>query len=161
MTREQFISLVGQEQESLRRFLLVLCCGDSAKADDLAQETLLRAYVASGSFLGLSKFRTWLFRIGYNCFIDSVRRPMPDKVALDDPQAVNIRNAETADGQFRYQQLYQALKRLPERERACICLHYFEELPVKEIARILHIPSGTVKYHMSVGRSRLKTYLSL
>lgn len=161
MNREEFIELVTQEQESLRRFLLALCCGDSAKADDLAQEALLRAYVSSGSFLGLSKFSTWLFRIGYNCFIDSLRKRMPDKTSLDDPAAINVSNSESADAAFRYQQLYQALERLPEKERACISLHYFEDLPVKDIARILHIPSGTVKYHLSVGRTHLKSYLSL
>ena len=67
MTQERFISLVRTEQEPLRRFLLALCGGDAALADDIAQDALVRAYVASGSFLGLSKFSTWLFRIAYNC----------------------------------------------------------------------------------------------
>ena len=55
MTRERFIDLVRVEQESLRRFLLALCGGDASLADDIAQDALVRAYVASGSFLGLSK----------------------------------------------------------------------------------------------------------
>ena len=63
MSPERFIDLVRAEQESLRRFLLALCGGDSQEADDIAQDALVRAYVASGSFLGLSKFSTWLFRI--------------------------------------------------------------------------------------------------
>ena len=67
MIEERFIDLVKVEQEPLRRFLLALCGGDSALADDIAQDSLVRAYVASGSFLGLSKFRTWLFKIAYNC----------------------------------------------------------------------------------------------
>lgn len=54
MTRERFIDLVRVEQEPLRRFLLGLCSGDGALADDIAQDALVRAYVASGSFLGLS-----------------------------------------------------------------------------------------------------------
>lgn len=161
MGREQFIDLISREQESLRRFLLALCCGDSAKADDLAQETLLRAYVSSGSFLGLSKFRTWLLRIGYNCFIDSIRKRMPTKTGLDDPAAIAIPDANSADAQFRYEQLYRALAKLPEKERACISLHYFEDLAIKDIAQILHLPTGTVKYHLSVGRAHLKTYMSL
>ena len=50
MSPERFIDLVRAEQESLRRFLLALCGGDSFEADDIAQEALIRAYVASGSF---------------------------------------------------------------------------------------------------------------
>ena len=75
MTRERFIDLVRVEQESLRRFLLALCGGDASLADDIAQDALVRAYVASGSFLGLSKFSTWLFRIAYNCYVDHHRKP--------------------------------------------------------------------------------------
>ena len=63
MSPERFIDLIRAEQESLRRFLLALCGGDESLADDIAQDALVRAYVASGSFLGLSKFSTWLFRM--------------------------------------------------------------------------------------------------
>ena len=61
MSPERFIEDVRAEQESLRRFLLALCGGDAPLADDIAQDALVRAYVASGSFLGLSKFSTWLW----------------------------------------------------------------------------------------------------
>ena len=60
---------------------------------------------------------------------------------------------------FKYQQLYQALDSLQEKEKAAIILHYFEDLSIKEIASILQIPSGTVKYHLSTGRTRLKSLL--
>ena len=50
MSPERFIDLIRTEQESLRRFLLVLCGGNSQEADDIAQEALVRAYVSSGSF---------------------------------------------------------------------------------------------------------------
>ena len=80
MTQERFISLVRAEQKPLRRFLLALCGG----ADDIAQDALVRAYVASGSFLGLSKFSTWLFRIAYNCYIDHCRKARPEQTSVDD-----------------------------------------------------------------------------
>ena len=124
MTRERFIDLVRAEQEPLRRFLLGLCCGDDALADDIAQDALVRAYVASGSFLGLSKF-------------------------------------STSDSRFRYQQLYQALERIPEKEKVAIVLFYFEDKSIKEISAILDMPAGTVKYHLSSGRGHLKQYIQL
>ena len=159
MTEERFISLVRAEQEPLRRFLLALCSGDGALADDIAQEALVRAYVASGSFLGLSQFSTWLFRIAYNCYIDHCRKAKTTQVPVD--EALAIPSGDASDASFRYQQLYQALERLPEKEKAAIALFYFEERSIKEISAILGIPSGTVKYHLSLGRNHLKQHIRL
>ena len=159
MTRERFISLVRTEQEPLRRFLLALCGGDAALADDIAQDALVRAYVASGSFLGLSKFSTWLFRIAYNCYIDQCRKAKPEQVSFED--ALNLPAEDASDASFRYQQLYQALERLSDKEKAAISLFYFHDLSIKEIASILGIPQGTVKYHLSMGRTHLKQHIRL
>ena len=161
MTQEQFIDLVRTEQEPLRRFLLALCSGDQALADDIAQDALVRAYVSSGSFLGRSKFKTWLFRIAYNCYIDNFRKKTPVRVDPDSYEAQNQPSGDSADSRFRYQQLYQALDRIPEKEKAAIVLFYFEDKSIKEIATILDMPSGTVKYHLSVGRNHLKDYVSV
>lgn len=159
MSPERFIDLVRTEQESLRRFLLALCAGDSFEADDIAQDALVRAYVASGSFLGLSKFSTWLFRIAYNCYIDRKRRPDRKTTDLDSAEVLQIAATDETDAAFKYQQLYNALDKIPDKERAAIILHYFEELSIKEIASILQIPAGTVKYHLSNGRNHLKSIL--
>jgi RNA polymerase sigma-70 factor (ECF subfamily) len=159
MTRERFIDLVRVEQESLRRFLLALCGGNAFEADDIAQDALIRAYVASGSFLGLSRFSTWLFRIAYNCYIDRYRKPRTETVPTDTPHALNVTSGEETDAGFKYQQLYQALDSLQEKEKAVIILHYFEDRSIKEIASILEIPSGTVKYLLSTGRAHLKSLL--
>ena len=159
MSPERFIDLVRAEQESLRRFLLALCGGDSQEADDIAQDALVRAYVSSGSFLGLSKFSTWLFRIAYNCYIDRCRKIKPETIQPDSPQALDIPATDETDAAFKYQQLYMALDRLPEKEKASIILHYFEDRSIKEIASILEIPPGTVKYYLSIGRNHLKDLL--
>jgi len=161
MNQERFISLVKAEQEPLRRFLLGLCCGDDALADDIAQDALVRAYVASANFLGLSKFSTWLFRIAYNCYIDHCRKPGKDYASLESREALSVQSGDASDASFRYQQLYQALDRIPEKEKAAIVLFYFEDKSVKEISAILGIPAGTVKYHLSCGRGHLKEHISL
>ena len=159
MTRERFISLASAEQEPLRRFLLALCGGDAALADDIAQEALVRAYVASGSFLGLSRFGTWLFRIAYNCYIDHCRKARPSQAPVE--EAADLPSGDTSDQAFRYQQLYQALKLLPEKEKAAISLFYFEDRSIKEIATILGMPPGTVKYNLHMGRTHLKEHIQL
>ena len=159
MTRERFITQVRQQQEPLRRFLLALCGGDAALADDIAQDALVRAYVASGSFLGLSKFSTWLFRIAYNCYIDHCRKAAPEKAPVE--EAANLASGDSSDKNFRYQQLYQALDRLPRKEKAAIALFYFEDRSIKEISAILDMPQGTVKYQLSMGRQHLKQHIQL
>lgn len=159
MSPERFIDLIRVEQESLRRFLLALCGGDGSLADDIAQDALVRAYVASGSFLGLSKFSTWLFRIAYNCYVDYHRRPKLETVSSESAQAISIPASEETDAKFKYQSLYQALESLPEKEKASIILHYFEDCSIKEISSILQIPQGTVKYYLSIGRNHLKSIL--
>ena len=159
MTQERFISQVRDLQEPLRRFLLALCGGDAALSDDLAQDALVRAYVASGSFLGLSKFSTWLFHIAYNCYIDYCRKAKAAQVPVD--EALAIASDDSSDAAFRYQQLDRAMDLLPEKEKAAIALFYFEDRSIKEIASILGIPSGTVKYHLSLGRNHLKQHIQL
>ncbi len=158
MTRERFISEVRACQGRLRRFLASLC-GDAALADDLAQEALVRAYVSSDRFIG--NFKAWLFRIAYNCFIDNLRRVPAPAAPLDAPEALHVSDGATSDASFRHEELRRALTRIPEKERTAIVLHYFEDLPVKDIATIMQIPAGTVKYHLSVGRDHLRQHIRL
>ena len=158
MTRERFISEVRACQGRLRRFLTSLC-GDSALADDLAQEALVRAYVSSDRFIG--NFKAWVFRIAYNCFIDNLRRVPAPAASLDSPEALHVADGSASDSSFRHEELRRALTKIPEKERTVIVLHYFEDLPVKDISAIMQIPAGTVKYHLSVGRDHLKQHIRL
>ena len=158
MTRERFISEARACQGQLRRFLASLC-GDTALADDIAQEALVRAYVMSDRFSG--NFKAWLFRIAYNCFIDNLRRVSPPAVDLTAPETLHVAGNEESDAAFRHEDLKRALSRIPEKERTAIVLHYFEDLPIKDIATIMDIPAGTVKYYLSVGRNHLKEHIRL
>ena len=158
MTRERFISEVRACQGRLRRFLASLC-GDAALADDIAQEALVRAYVSSGRFVG--NFKAWLFRIAYNCFIDNLRRVPAPSADIESPEVQHVADGSASDAAFRHEELRRALTRIPEKERTAIVLHYFEDLPVKEVAAIMQVPTGTVKYYLSVGRDHLKQHIRL
>ena len=70
MNREEFIKLVSREQESLRRFLLALCCGNREEANDIAQETLVKAYLSVSHYQDEGKFNAWLYKIAHNTFLD-------------------------------------------------------------------------------------------
>ena len=93
---------------------------------------LVRAYVASDRFIG--NFKAWLFRIAYNCFIDNLRRMPAPAVDIDSPEARRVAGDATSDATFRHEELQRALAQIPEKERTAIALHYFEDLPIKEIA---------------------------
>ena len=158
MTREEFITLATAEQESLRRFLLSLC-GDPAEADDIAQDALVNAYVASSSFRGSARFSTWLFRIAYNCFIDRLRGQKMQTSSLETPAAQAIPGPDATDGRFRHEDLHRAIGRLPDKARAALLLFYMEDKPVKEVAAILEIPAGSVRAYLTRGRRHIKEYL--
>lgn len=162
MTKEQFIDLVSKEQESLRRFLCMLCRGDSAVADDIAQEALLKAYLSCTSFEGRSKFSTWLFRIAYNCFYDERKRHHSCTELLSSDELWTLPPVFSdfdADASFRNQRLYMAIDSLPEKERAVVLLFYMEDKSVKEIASITGMPPVTVRSHLFRARKHLKTSL--
>ena len=158
MTRDEFISLAAAEQESLRRFLLSLC-NDAALADDIAQDALVNAYVASSSFRGAARFSTWLFRIAYNCFIDRMRGRRLQTAPLESPAAQAVPGPEAADGRFRHEDLHRAIGMLPDKERAALLLFYMEDKPVKEVADILEMPAGSVRAYLTRGRQHVKDYL--
>ena len=109
MTREQFIALVKSEQEALRGFLLALCCGKRDDADDIAQETLVKAYLSSSAYRDKGKFRAWLFTIARNAFLNH----KASKRTFDDISAArSVASATSADSAYRHQELYMALATL-------------------------------------------------
>jgi len=154
VNRKEFEQQVLNNQESLRRFLMNLCNGNSALSDDIAQEAFIKAYLNLNFFNGLSKFSTWLFRIAYNCYCDN-RRANQRYRQVDIEDEVLTSN-ETTDKNYKNQELYMALAKLNEKERSVILLFYMEDKSIKEISKITDIPVNTVKSHLS----RAKTHIS-
>lgn len=153
MTRGQFTAHVEAGQRAFRRFLTALCCGDSQLADDVAQEAYIKAYLAADSLTDESKFNAWLYRIGYNTFITHCRTARPFD-SID--SAGNI----SADGSFRYQELYAALDKLPPKERTSVLLYYLQGYSIKEISDIVDASESAVKQHLSRGRNHLRGLLT-
>jgi len=156
MTREQFILHVESTQRALRRFLVTLCCGDAMLADDVAQESYIKAYLSCDDFNDPDKFNVWIFRIGYNTFLNHKRS---ERVFADVEAARSSIACESADSAFRYQELYKALDLLPDRERTSVLLFYMEGYSIKEIAGIVDASTDAVKQHLARGRNHLKKLL--
>ncbi len=155
MTREQFIQTVKCEQRGLRRFLLTLCRGDRMTADDIAQETLVKAYLALVKYDERSKAKVWLMKIAYNTFLN--HRIQATRYHYEDiEEADSLRGEDAADNTFCFQQLEQAMAQLPETERTTLVLHYFEGYKVEEIAQITDSSEAAVKKRLQRGREELK-----
>ena len=158
MTREAFITHVEREQEALRGFLLALCCGNRDDADDLAQDTLVKAYISSTGYQDKGKFRSWLFKIAHNTFLNH-KASLRMTESID--EARKLISSTSTDAAFQHQDLYLALRTLPPKERSAITLFYLSGYSIKEIAMITETKEEAVKKQLSRGRDKLKEKLKL
>ena len=154
-----FSELVRQHQSAVRGLLRQLTRSDLALADDLAQETFIRAYKNIRSFRGEAKFSTWLYRIAYNCFREEARK-RKEFVGIDETQLEAEQDPGTVDPALR-QDLAHALQLLPLHERTAVLLCCQNGLSHDEAARVLDIPLGTVKTNVLRGREKLKKTLAV
>ncbi|HXX45416.1 MAG TPA: sigma-70 family RNA polymerase sigma factor [Candidatus Acidoferrales bacterium] len=132
---------------------------DTATAEDLAQEVFLRVYRARKQYTPSAKFTTWLFRIATNVALNSVRdnRHQKMEVSLDAPvgseedsaprelPAREMRIDEHLLEQDRVAFIQRAIASLPEKQRAAVLLHKYEELDYAEIAIILDCTEAALK----------------
>ncbi|MBA3962413.1 MAG: sigma-70 family RNA polymerase sigma factor [Chthoniobacterales bacterium] len=153
-----FAELVRNHQSAIRGLLRQLTRNDLALADDLAQETFLRAYRHLSSFRGEAKFSTWLYRIAYNCFREDARK-RKELVGIDETMLEAQEDPQVTDPALKHD-LMHALSLLPLHERSAILLCCQNGLSHDEAARVLDIPLGTVKTNVLRGREKLKKTLA-
>ena len=153
-----FGELVRRHQSAVRGLLRQLTRTDFALADDLAQESFVRAYKHIRSFRGEAKFSTWLYRIAYNVFREDARR-RKELVGINEEQLEAEPDPQTVDPALR-QDLMHALSLLPLHERSAVLLCCQNGLSHDEAARVLEIPLGTVKTNVLRGREKLKKTLA-
>jgi RNA polymerase sigma-70 factor (ECF subfamily) len=124
-------------------------CGDPDTASDLTQETYRKAWEAIGGFDGRSQFFTWLYRIAYTTFLNSIRRPRRI-VSLDEPDAPEMPDGrpgadELLNGSEEAEHLRAAVLALPDDLRFTVTAHFWGGLAVKEIAEIENITTVAIR----------------
>jgi RNA polymerase sigma-70 factor (ECF subfamily) len=158
-----FAELVRRWEKPIRR-LCVRMTGDEHRGEDLTQEAFARVFASRQQFAPGRKFATWLWRIALNLCFEEGRRTRrrgevtveadaeapaddagPDKRAIDGERAALVRAA---------------VARLPETHRAVVLLREYEGMTAREIAQVLEIPEGTVKWRMADALARLSRELT-
>src|SRR5207244_4445041 len=139
--KTQFRQLYDQEFHSVFRSIRAVVL-DSAAAEDLTQETFVRAYRARSRYTPTAPPGAWLRRIGINLAISYLRRQklarfLPARLYMA-PDRRDYDRAEARDV------VEKAMARLSPKLRAAVVLHYYEGLTREEIAEVLGVPAGTV-----------------
>lgn len=143
---------------SLRRYARGLVA-DTARADDLVQDTLERAWSRFSLWQRHGDIRAWMFGIMHNHFIDGVRAKgrRPEDSAGDDLPEIPQR-ASQSDG-IEVRDLDRALQRLPVEQREVMLLIAVEDMSYAEAAAVLGVPIGTVMSRLARGREKLRQEL--
>jgi RNA polymerase sigma-70 factor (ECF subfamily) len=132
------------------------------QAEDLAQEVFIRVYRARADYVPSAKFTTWLFRIATNLALNSVRdtRHQRMEVSLDAPVTVDAEDGDERPldvaeknpnieehlvQEAQRDMIRHAIEKLPEKQRAAVLLHKYQELDYGEISKILECSESALK----------------
>ena len=179
------LALEGREaahRELIRRYerpvfsLVFRMVRDRELAEDLTQETFVKALNAIESYRPEFKFSSWIFKIANNAAIDHLRRRELDTLSLDgsphaetpeamEATALQIGNRlesplEAVEARELGGAIEEAIGRLRPEYRSCILLRHVEGRPYEEIAEILNLPLGTVKTYIHRARNELRQTLA-
>jgi len=148
---------------------------DTAVAEDLAQEVFLRVYRARNEYAPSAKFTTWMFRIATNLALNSVRDNRHRRMDISMDQTVNAGDDEQPAmevpdraptieqklvARTRSETILRAVHALPEKQRAAVLLHKYQELDYDEIARILECSESALKSLLFRAYETLRTELA-
>jgi RNA polymerase sigma-70 factor (ECF subfamily) len=146
--------------------------GNYDEASDIAQEAFIRVYRSLDAFRGDANFSTWLYRIVTNVFLDERKKQkvrshssleeyleLEDNTVtrqIEDPSPGPEQMVEQSE---RNSVVGDAVRQLPEIQRAMIAMYHFQSLSYEEIAEVLNLPIGTVKSRLNRARLALKNKL--
>ena len=137
-------------------------CGNHEEAEELAQDSFVKAYRSLGGFKMKSSFATWLYRIVYNTAISHVRIKKKGILSLEDFPAdatdfigTNT-SEEEADREYRSSLVNFALQKITEEERGLISLYYYDDMSTDEISDITGISKSNIKVKLFRARQKMQ-----
>ena len=156
-----------QQFEKMVYNLALRMSGNASDAEDITQETFVRAYRHLGKFKGRSSLKTWIFRIALNCSNTRLRRRGKHiSRQVDDGEAEldRVRDEKRSPEEMMVATDLSAavrdgLERLPDHYREAVLLRDFEDMTYSEIAVVLGVRIGTVRSRIARGREQLRRWL--
>jgi RNA polymerase sigma-70 factor (ECF subfamily) len=152
--------MFSEEGASLVRLARVFC-DDRNAAEDLVQEAFIRLHRSAGSIRDLGRAPAFLRSIVINLARDHNRRGLMSlrHRASAEPPVPPMAPDERAVRHDEDDEVLAALRTLPDRQRVCLVLHYYEELSIGEVAETLRISTNSVKTHCRRGLAALESRL--
>ncbi len=152
--------IVEKHKNRVYNLAFRICCNHE-EAEEISQDSFLKAYRALGSFKRKSSFSTWLYRIVYNTAISYVRTKKRDVLSLEDfpVDATDFISTgtteEEAENEYRRSLLDFAFQKISEEERSLITLHYYEEMSTEEISDVTGIGKSNIKVKLFRARQKM------
>ena len=156
--------LLAERHRAVLRSLALRMLRNADDANDVVQDTLVKAFRAIREFDPTRPIRPWLCRICTNCCVDAVRQRRRDGDSLDAHEYILVDESqesadETAGLSIEHGQVMHAVERLPENYRRIIVMRHFNHMDVNEIADALNKPEGTIKSWLFRARAMLRKEL--
>ena len=145
---------------SLRAFAISLC-GNIDRADDLVQETLLRALTYIDLFEPGTNLLAWLITILRNIYLSEYRKRRREMEDVDQRYAGTLKSHPEQTGRIEFEELRQGLAKLPAEQREALILVGASGFSYDEAGAICGCPAGTVKSRVSRARARLADLLTI
>lgn len=154
IVEDKFLEQVTALLPALRAFGRSLC-GDPARADDLVQDTVLKAWTNREQFQSGSNLKAWLFTILRNCYYSELRHR---KFEIEDPDGIcasQVAISPDHDAKLHLRDLSRALQHLPPDQREALILVCATGLSYEEAADVCQVAVGTIKSRIARARDRL------
>ena len=155
-----FTHIVDRHKDRAYNLAFRICCSRE-EAEEITQDSFLKAYRALGSFKRKSSFSTWLYRIVYNTAVSYVRIKKKEILSLEDFPADAIdftgtgTSDEEADAEYRRSLINFAFQKISDEDRSLITLHYYEEMSTDEISEVTGISKANIKVKLFRARQKM------
>jgi RNA polymerase sigma factor (sigma-70 family) len=150
-----FAELVNQYKDAAYT-LCVRICGNKSDAEDICQESFIKAYRAIANFRGEAGFATWLYRIVYNTAISHLRSQKIKTVPLESIRDIDSEGRENDDMEEKRKLIRKILAELPELDRTIMTLYYMMDHSISEIVGVTGLSESNIKIRLH--RTRIKMH---
>jgi RNA polymerase sigma factor (sigma-70 family) len=155
-----FAALVDRYKDMVYTLALKML-GNKEEAEEIAQDTFIKAYNALRKFKGESKFSTWMYKITYNTCLDALKKRKKEKSVtyIEDFGEHQVKALheilDTIDEKERNHAIQECLNELPNDEAFLLTLYYFDGQSVEEIAKVMNNSASNIKVKLFRTRKKL------